>query len=370
LVPINILLIPLAQTVGTDEKAWQTMGWVPDRAASYRVTKSNGSGVAVVRVEFPHGADGIDRVLAYLVLPADISTDDKLTVALISTSGKEIAKSAEPIPVEGAVKYGISLTPQAVPDEALANGTKITVGQFATKIDLPSITPGWNFARTYLTTDNVISTDGHDKKSKIDAKLGFERSILASWYLPVFAENQVVGDQLGKNLSYLMGGGFQTILPWAFTKRLLYNPVIQIPTSPTFAFDVKFEHRINQDSESLKKFPNSNSLRLHEKSSLKSWRVLPGLVGQNTAWIELNGEAWYLPLEEDSHGKRIQRLEGAGDVALFISLSSMSKVPGLSFITNSDPTHTALKIGYSGGANEANGFKHSRQPIFGIVIVK
>lgn len=71
-------------------------------------------------------------------------------------------------------------------------------------------------------------------------------------------ETEAQGDQVGNNLSYLVGGGFQTILPWAFTKSLLYNSVLQIPTSPTFALDRKYERRVDQDAVSLKTFPNSD----------------------------------------------------------------------------------------------------------------
>lgn len=54
LVPINVIQVPLAITVGLDESAWSTLGWEPDRLAAYKVVKANGDVVPILRLEFPH----------------------------------------------------------------------------------------------------------------------------------------------------------------------------------------------------------------------------------------------------------------------------------------------------------------------------
>ena len=86
--------------------------------------------------------------------------------------------------MENDTKMSFALNPQAAPSEKLTNDQKRDVGQFGIKFDVPELTPSWTGARTYFTTDNLISTDEKDTKSKVDAKVGVERSLISGWYLP------------------------------------------------------------------------------------------------------------------------------------------------------------------------------------------
>ena len=87
------------------------------------------------------------------------------------------------------------------------------------------------------------------------------------------------------NLSALLGAGIKTILPWSFTKPAIYNPGFQAPVSPTLGFDLQYERRVNQDTQAKAKFPNRNGMRLHEQSSWSPLRLLPGVIGRDTAWV-------------------------------------------------------------------------------------
>lgn len=258
------------------------------------------------------------------------------------------------------------MNPQAAPSAELTDGKKRDVGQFGVTVDVPQLVPKVTFARTYFNTDNLISTDERDKKSKVDGKIGVERSLTSSWYLPGHVEAESQGDQAGVNLSFLLGSGLKTVLPWAVTKPVLFNPAFQIPLSPTFDFDVQYERRINQDAQSKLKFHNVNGMRIHEQNSLKPIRLLPGWLHDKAPWIELNGQAWYLPLDEDKNGKSTPRLEGAGDASLLIPTAA---IPFSSYLQSAG-AQTRIRIKYSGGANESTGFKHSHQFTAGIEVAK
>ncbi len=64
------------------------------------------------------------------------------------------------------------------------------------------------------------------------------------------------------------------------------------------------------------------------------------------------------------------RLEGAGDASLVIALAPVAQLPGLNLLMSSDPANTRIRVKYSGGADEATGFKHSHQWSFGLELVK
>jgi hypothetical protein len=369
LVPLAVVHIPLVPVYGTNTAAWPLiLRDHEDEPSTYTVTDTTTKKrLKIERIEHPVSpiSHNPDRTVVYLIIRNDFSAGDKVSVEIASG-----AKTASDISVENATKMSFALNPQAAPSEKLTNNQKRDVGQFGIKLDLPELTPGWTGARTYFTTDNLISTDEKDTKSKVDAKVGVERSLISGWYLPAHIEGETQGDQVAANFSALVGAGIKTILPWSFTKPAIYNCAFQAPISPTFSLDLQYERRVNQDTQSRGKFPNRNGMRIHEQNSWSPVRLLPGVIGRDTAWLELNGQAWYLPLEEDKSHKSTPRLEGAGDVSFVLSLSKLSSIPGLSYLVGADAAHKRIRLKYSAGADEATGFKHSHQFTAGIELAK
>jgi len=131
--------------------------------------------------------------------------------------------------------------------------------------------------------------------------------------------------------------------------------------------DAQYERRINQDADSLKKFPNKNSLRLNPTIDFKPIRLLPGL-SQDLLDVEVNLKAWYLPFDQTAASGGKQRLEGASDVSLVIPISKLNFLKGLPFLSKGDSGNAQIRIKYSAGANEADGFKHSTHLSYGVEV--
>jgi hypothetical protein len=268
--------------------------------------------------------------------------------------------------------YTLKLEPNIAPNQELVNGTKKTVGQLQFKLDVPSLIANSNVARVYLTTDNLFSTDGKDKSSKIDLKFGAERSLLNSWYVPGNIEAKLTGDQRFANSSFILSSGVKTILPWAWTKSLLFNSLIKAPISPEFEFSAQYQRRLRQDAEGLKKHPDKNSFRVFTQMSWNPIHLLTGKeFSPDDVSLELLGKAWWFPFEKTSGGISVHKLEGQFEASLLIPFGrlNISSQPGglLSFIKKPESgTNTRLRIKFTRGANEATGFKHVSQFTIGV----
>ena len=371
LTPLVVLKVSLADVLGVDPKIWRTIGWSPDSPAGYSVTDAKtGARIPISAIEFPAIARThlADYSLAYLVLSRGLKDGDTLTISISGSQGV-IAKTAAPLAVKGAQKYSLNFNPTAAPAETLYTGAKRDVGQLNLAFNLPELVTGWHFARTYLKTTDLFSTDERDSKSKFNVTGGLERSLTSRWYVPAHVEAMVQGDQVARNASFLAGAGLSTVLPWKFAKPALYNSIIQIPLSPVITADAQYERRIQRDPATLKKFPNINDFRLAPTLAWKPIRFLPGPLGQDSVDFEINAKGWYLPFDQIDPSKR-GRFEGAGDISLLVPLAKLNLLGATQFLGTSDPIHSRIRIKYAAGANDAAAFKHGRQLTYGIELIK
>ena len=357
---------------------------------SFVVTDAKGHAAPIARLDFPIATDGkdkngnacskkaiavpeecLDRSIAYIVLRQSVKNGDSFVFTIFKSShGKltqdVLAKTAKPVAIKSYQSWTMAFTPQSAPGETLRNSAKRDVGQLNATFGVPEVFGAWKFARTYLSSTHVISTDGKDSNSKISATAGMERSLLSRWYLPAHIETIVQGDQTAQNLSWLAGFGVQTILPWAFTQPALYNRFVQLPLSPTISIDAQYERRINRDAATLKKFPDINDFRLAPALTWKPIRFLPGPLHQDTVDFEITLKGWYLPFDQTKSVGGTQRLEGAGDISLLFPLSKLSPTRVSRCLTTGDANKSRIRLKYSAGANDANGYKHARQFTYGI----
>jgi hypothetical protein len=311
--------------------------------------------------------EGPDFTLAYLELNATVHKGDSLVLTVLDTKGTPIPKAQKTVQVGDIQTFTINLTPSSAPSEPLTDGNTRDVAQLKVEIAKPDLFR-WKQARTYLESADVFSTDAKDINSKFEGTFGLERNLLSSWYVPIHGESKVQGDQTARNLSYLAGMGLKTLLPWQHAKPVLYNSAIQTPVSPVITLDAQYERRINQDAASLQKFPNKNAFRVNPALSWTPIRLLPGLT-PDLLDAEVNLKAWYLPFDQTVPTGGSQRLEGAADVSLIIPLSKLNFLGhGLTFQSQGDPAKTQIRIKYSTGANEADGFKHSTHITFGVEV--
>ncbi len=366
--PVALLRVHTGAAIGVNESYWTSIGFRPGSSSSYSVVDARTRNRMTIRsLEFPIVGGGPDYTLAYLELDASARNGDSYEVSLLGTGGTPVAKMKSPVVVKGFQTYSFNLNPQAAPGESLTSGAKRDVGQLNVSMGKPDLL-GWSFARTYVETTDLYSTDERDSKSKFEATAGIERSLTPAWYVPMHVESKVQGDQTAQNLSYLSQLGLQTVLPWHRLKAVLYNPVLQIPVSPVISLDGQYERRINQDTQSKKKFPDHNDFRLKPTIAWVPIRFLPGLIGQDSVDVELNLKGWYLPFDQTKPAGR-QRFEGYGDASVLIPLSRLTFLgPALTFLTSNDPNKARIRVKYSAGANDANGFKHFRLWSYGIEV--
>jgi hypothetical protein len=362
------LRVHTGAAIGVNEPYWISIGFHPESPFSYSVvdTKTKNR-VTIRRLEFPIVGGAPDYTLGYLELDAAVQNGDSYEVSLVGAGRRVVAKTKSPVAVKGFQTYNLNLNPQAAPGESLTSGTKRDVGQLSVSMGKPNVLE-WSFARTYVESSDLFSTDERDSKSKFEASAGMERSLTPAWYVPMHLESKIQGDQTAQNLSFLEQLGLQTVIPWHRLKPVLYNPVLQLPVSPTISVDAQYEHRINQDSQSKKKFPDQNDFRLNPTIGWVPIRFLPGLIGQDSVDFELNLKGWYLPFDQTKPGGK-RRFEAYGDASVLIPLSKLSFLgPALTFLTSNDPNKARIRVKYSAGANDANGFKHSRVWSYGIEV--
>jgi hypothetical protein len=317
---------------------------------------------------------------AYLYLDAksrELKAGDKMRVGILTqfrtpTGGTRPVTfwNTDSITVPTLDNYTLQLEPDIVPEQELVDGTKKSVGHLKLRLDVPSLIANRNVARFYFVTDNLFSTNGKDKSSKVDLKFGAERTLLNSWYVPGNIETNVTGDQRFSNSSFKLSSGVKTILPWAWTKSLLFNSFVKAPISPEFQVSAQYQRWLRQDAATRKKFPDKNNFML---SAQMAWNPIHLLTGKgfstNDISLELLGKGWWFPYQRTSSGTRVQKLEGRFEMSLLIPVGKLTTSDAgiLSFLKKPDSgMNNRIRVKFIRGANEATGFKHVSQISVGI----
>ena len=308
-----------------------------------------------------------DLTLVYLRLSrASVRTGDKLKLTVKADLGQK-DRTSDVSTATVVQDFSFSLTPSFVQTETLNNGKKRPVGQLAVSFDELTLTPSRTAARTYLKTNSTISTDAKDNQSNVNVAFGVQRSIARSWYIPVHAETKVLGDQVANNVSSVTSGGLTTILPWQWTRSLFSTRLFSAPVSPEFTFDGQFERRFRQDRASEQQFRDKNAFRLFGDCSWKPIRLLPGDGSGDSVTLEIQGKGWYIPRQHKATGQIFNRMEGLLQVSVLVPVTKLSP-NGSGFMSDTKGTKSHIRIQYSHGANEANGFKHSSTLTIGIEV--
>jgi hypothetical protein len=285
--------------------------------------------------------------------------------------------------------YTLNLTPNVVPNQELTDGNKRTVGQLKFDIDVPSIIRNDKVARFYFNTKNTVSTNWRDPTSKIEMKFGAERSLLRKWYVPISFESKVNGDQRLKNATFVASSGVKTILPWAWTRKGLFNQIIRAPVSPEFTLSAEYHRRLKQDAASLTKFPKKDSFALATEFTWSPIQLFTKKCAKKNVQgvmvedyescfsakkyisLELSGKGWWFPYEKTLTGTKVRRFEGRGEISLLIPVKNIAndfffKQEGSDIVNAA----SRIRIKYLVGANDAAGFKRVSQLTFGIELIK
>jgi hypothetical protein len=285
--------------------------------------------------------------------------------------------------------YTLILTPDIVPEQELIDGSKRDVGHVNFKFDVPSIVRNTSGARLYFNTENVISTDWKDKASKLEMKFGAERSLLRNWYVPGNIEAKVNGDQRMKNSTLVLSGGVKTILPWAWTKKALYNSFIRAPISPVIGINAEYHNRLKQYPLFGSNFPQKSSFALSSEfnwlpiklfancksddkdqvkgDAKKKDAEFDECVSADRISLELSAKGWWFPRESTLTGEKVRKLEGRAEISLLIPVGNIANQ--FLFKNEKEKITSRIRLKYVTGANDAAGFKRSSVFTYGIELI-
>lgn len=279
--------------------------------------------------------------------------------------------------------YTLQLKPDIVPDQALIDGTKKTVGQLQVKFNVPSIVTNRNGANLYFNTDNLISTNWKDKNSKVELRFGAERSLSGSWYIPGNIEAKINGDQRFKNATFVLSSGIKTNIPWRWTKSLLFNPLIKAPVSPIIEFSTQYHRRMKQDTIAAAERLDKNAFALFSQIDWSPIQIFPGRCKKDESYIdgeecfsaneislELMAKGWYFPYEKAIGGTKVRKYEGRFEASLLIPISKFASLGIKGFGPPESGFNSRLRLTYKIGANDASGFKRSSQFMLGFEAIK
>ena len=320
---------------------------------------------------------GEKKGVAYLILkPHTVKKGDKLVVCMKvmrKGNGSELVllRNKGIVDVKSDPdSYTLRIEPTTAPNQQLNDGTKKTVGQFQLKLDVPSLIPDQNIARFYLKSENLFSTASEDKTSKVDIKAGAMRSLLPSWYVPWGLEGRLIGNQTFKNGSFIASARAATILPWKWSSSFLFNDAVKAPVSPEFDLAAQYERRFEQDQQAVMSHANEDSFRLFGQVAWNPIHLLPGKgFTARDITLEMLAKGWWFPDEKTNMGNRVSKLEGRLEVSLVVPLAGLN-LSGIFIKAPIEGTGSRLRIKYSDGANEANGFTHSSEFTLSVEVLK
>jgi hypothetical protein len=264
--------------------------------------------------------------------------------------------------------YAATVEPSWLPKQELRNGVKRDVGHLDVKLDFPSLPTGG--PRLYLKGNQVLSTDGKDKATQLEGILGATGALKGGWFIPWHVDAEILGDQTVDNGSFIASGGIRTILPWGWTRPLLWNGVVRAPFSPELEFSGQYERRLKQDAESLKTFRDPSAFRLFSQLIWSPIHLATGSgYSKEDVSVEFAGKGWFIPNQTNDVGRKFHRLEGYFATSLLVPVRKFALGAGLS-PTGEGDAKQRIRLKYSYGANEAAGFKHVHQLSLGFEVVK
>lgn len=306
-----------------------------------------------------------------LLNPINLRMDVRLTPGALR-KGDEITEIkigditySTPVAIlESVPKWAFSIDPKMAPNEELTTGEKKSATQAGIKLDIPQLTVVSDFAHVFLSSDNLLSSESKDKNSKLEFKIGAERSLLNTYYSPASINAEFIANQPFSNASIVTSASTKWLLPWGWTAPILWNHFIKAPISPLITFAAQYENRLKQDPLTDSSHAKDNLFRINGEFDWSPIYLLnkeDNLVGKDGALLsgmklEFTAKGWYFPDERATGGASVRRFEGNVTTALYISMPK--------WIT--EEKGAMIKIAYITGANEANGFARSSSLTLGV----
>jgi hypothetical protein len=276
--------------------------------------------------------------------------------------------------------FTIKIKPTLAPNADLVGGGTSNVGRLELDLDVPSLIPN-DFANLYFNGSALLSTNERDAKTKIETKLGLERSLFESWFTPVHLDVKYIGNQRGSDQSVVASLGLETIFPWAWTAPFLWNDVVKAPVSPTVDASAEYERILKEDSTKSRRYQSRLAAGFHWNPIYLFPGLLPRLVGgpdvlANNVSLDIKAKLWGFPEEKRNDGNFRDPFEYRVELSLIIPTPMLN--------VNKEITHLLKGVGGGGllggsarvvlkyitGADESNGFRNSSDFAFKLEFVK
>lgn len=298
--------------------------------------------------------------------PGVLKKDDKIVELTRNQDSPYGIKDPEAVKEE-LKEIVFKVDPKQAADQELIDGTKKDVYQVGIKLDIPTVPIFKEYVQVYINSDSLLSSEKTDKNTKIDLKLGAERSLSEQWYVPVFLEAKYLANQAFTNASTIATAGVKSILPWQWTQKALWNGIIKAPISPYLTIGVQYEDRLKKEPLVTTSHAEDNLYRYNGQIHWKPIHLFSGEgYSPRDITLEMKAEAWYFPDDKATGGATVRRFESYFNASLYIPINTPD-APVKS--KEKEPAMTRLKLEYETGANEANGFVRSASGKFGFEIL-
>jgi hypothetical protein len=387
--PVTAVRVHLSGTQESQDLVQTALkgGWDCSKISSYKVSIQGTSGevaIANLRLEpDPQCTVGVMEPNAILVIKDhNLSSDAKLVVALANLPAGLAAQSVATSFPKPTSAFGLTITPQAAPGEALTTGIKRDVGQLSIALTAPEVFPSLRQATIFINSTDLFSTDATDSKSAFSGILGVKRGLSGRWYTPLSIQENMQGNQNATSMSSVSSLSFGTIAPWAWNKHVLYNDYFQAPSPPELTVNAGYTHRFAQNVTKATPLLAVDDFSLNPYATFTPIYFLSGWCSQlqkklNVAapskskqyclGLQTDLGMWYLPLDKTKAGS--QRAEGYGDVTVLIPLSDIP-FKFLNYLASGSSANSQLLVKYSDDVNASNNYARTKQWTYGFQLIK
>ena len=335
-----------------------------------------------------------------LMINFDKLQAETVQVSLVGLPTGLSAQSDGKLQLQKSSIITFSATPQAAPNEKLTNGKSRDTGQLSVSFNDSDLFPCRDAEcthvpfDTYVKSTDLFSTDEKDAKSSFAGTIGVQRGLFQSWYSPLHFDETIQGNQIATNLSAVTTLGITTLVPWAWSRPLFYNPAFQAPLPPDVTLNNQYTNRINQVVMKNSKLLATNDYSLNPSmswssiafpwactvfgwldSTAKSKKADPAKATPATPGVQyclgtaIDLGLYYLPLDLTKAGH--QQVQGYGDVSILIPLSGLSFASKIfPLLGTNDPMKSQIRIKYSDTVTPANNYARSKGWTYGIEVIK
>jgi hypothetical protein len=367
----------------------EAKGWKCKSPDSYLVTAQGSTKRLPIEAVLPIGKGSCDDTVpdpVLLQLSVEVDADTAYEVTLNGLpDGKIVRSAATKFPA--ATKSSFSVTPQAVPGQAMNNGVKRDVGQLNLSYSRPFV----GRSPVMVETKDLFSTDSADAKTAWAATVGVSHGLFPAWYTPVQLTETMQGNQTASNVSAVTKLAVSGVVPWYWSRKALNNGAIDAALAPEFALSATYTRRIEQRVTATTPLLAVNDAAINPSLTIEPFYLAPAWCKRYQAWLKkpASGGAatgavsnssrqfcvglqpelglYFLPLDKTRAGNA--EVEGYGEISVLIPLSNLN-FNDFQLVKADGLLNSQIHIKWSDSVNPANNYARTRQWTVGIEVMK